>query len=138
MRSVAPVAAACGPGKIAAGGAKCRHYRRPDMSLVPQTFSILIEPHGWRFDTDGSLPLVAAAKLAGMALPAMCRNGTCRVCMCKMAHGQVHYRTAWPGLSPEEKLDGYILPCVAYPDTDVVIDVPDATWSTSANASPGA
>jgi hypothetical protein len=46
--------------------------------------------------------------------------------MCRLARGRVSYRIEWPGLSAEEKRDGYILPCVAYPESDVVIDAPDA------------
>jgi ferredoxin len=34
----------------------------------------------------------------------------------------VHYRIEWPGLSADEKRDGYILPCVAYPDADIALE----------------
>jgi ferredoxin len=54
-------------------------------------------------------------------LPNSCRNGTCRTCLCKMVSGQVHYRIEWPGLSSDEIKDGYILPCVALPASDLVI-----------------
>ena len=30
----------------------------------------------------------------------------------------------WPGLSPEEKHEGFILPCVAYAQSDLVIELP--------------
>jgi hypothetical protein len=43
-----------------------------------------------------------------------------------MVSGRVKYRIEWPGLSAEEKADGYILPCVALPESDLVIDVPRA------------
>jgi hypothetical protein len=33
---------------------------------------------------------------------------------------------AWPGLNPEEKSEGCVLPCVAYPVTDVVLRDPFA------------
>ena len=39
----------------------------------------------------------------------------------RLTSGSVHYRIEWPGLSAEEKQAGYILPCVAYPLSDVVI-----------------
>ena len=36
--------------------------------------------------------------------------------------GEVHYAIAWPGLLPEERLAGdRVLPCVAYPRSDVVL-----------------
>jgi ferredoxin len=66
--------------------------------------------------------LLASAATAGFALPSSCRNGTCRACLCRILSGTVTYRIEWPGVSAEEKRDGFILPCVAYPATDVVLD----------------
>ena len=62
-----------------------------------------------------------AGERAGLALLSACRNGTCRACICRLSSGQVMYRIEWPGLSAEEKQEGYILPCVAYPLSDVVM-----------------
>jgi hypothetical protein len=36
--------------------------------------------------------------------------------------GEVRYDIEWPGLSAEEKAEGWILPCVAKPTSDVVIE----------------
>ena len=41
--------------------------------------------------------------------------------MTQLVSGHVAYRIEWPGLLAEEKADGWILPCVAYPQTDLVI-----------------
>ena len=92
----------------------------------PRRFSATVEPKGWTFDIPDATPLVAAARLAGIDLPASCRNGTCRTCMCRLIRGHTTYRIEWPGLSAEEKKEGFILPCIAYPASDVVIDVPAA------------
>ncbi len=70
------------------------------------------------------MPLLQAAERAGLALASSCRNGTCRTCLCQLVSGQVLYRIAWPGLSAQEKQEGCILPCVAYPASDVVIALP--------------
>jgi hypothetical protein len=43
-----------------------------------------------------------------------------------MKQGSVCYRVEWPGVSAEEKADGWILPCVAYATADLVLDVPAA------------
>ncbi|MGA8786927.1 MAG: 2Fe-2S iron-sulfur cluster-binding protein, partial [Polaromonas sp.] len=59
-----------------------------------------------------------------LTLGSSCRNGACRSCICHLSSGQVVYRIEWPGLSMEEKREGYILPCVAYPSSDVVIELP--------------
>ncbi len=79
-------------------------------------------PAGNEFEAPADLSLLEAALLDGVRLPSSCRNGTCRSCMCKLHAGSVAYRIKWPGLSPDEKDDGYILPCVACPTSDVVIE----------------
>ena len=84
-------------------------------------FSARMAPDGPVFDAPAMLPLLEAAELAGLAPASSCRNGTCRTCIRRLAGGSVHYRIEWPGLRAEEKKAGYILPCVAYPLSDVVI-----------------
>ena len=87
---------------------------------------VRIEPLGRSFEAPDSLTLLEAAGFADLRLPRSCRNGTCRTCICKMTAGQVRYTIEWPGLSREEKQEGYILPCVAIAESDVVIEAPDA------------
>jgi ferredoxin len=85
-------------------------------------FAVTVGPHGWRFDAADNQPLLRSAEAAGVKLPSSCRNGTCRACICRMTAGRVHYRIEWPGLSADEKREGYILPCVAYPDADITLE----------------
>ncbi len=56
-----------------------------------------------------------------MDWPSSCRNGTCRTCLGQMVSGSVRYDIEWPGLTPEEKAEGYVLPCCAFPESDVVL-----------------
>jgi ferredoxin len=80
-----------------------------------------------QFSAPANLPLLQAAERAaipGLTLDSSCRNGTCRTCICLLLEGQVAYRIDWPGLSQEEKREGFILPCVAYPVSDVVMVLP--------------
>ena len=86
------------------------------------TFTITVLPQGWQFPADAGTTLLAAAELAGIRLLSSCRNGTCRTCLCHMPAGQVRYTVDWPGISPDERLDGYILPCVAVADSDITIE----------------
>ena len=65
--------------------------------------------------------LLEAALGAGLVLRSACRNGTCRECMARVLEGRVHHRIDWPGLSAEERFEGWVLPCVAVPDSDVVL-----------------
>ena len=54
--------------------------------------------------------------------PSSSRNGTRRTCIGHLAQGQVRYAIDWPGLTPEEIAEGCVLPCVAYPASDVVLE----------------
>lgn len=79
------------------------------------------------FKAPACLSLLEAAELAdmpGLQLPSSCRNGTCRTCICQLSSGEVRYRIKWPGLSFEEKRQGFILPCVAYPASNLVMQLP--------------
>ncbi len=85
-------------------------------------FAVVLEPSGRRFDAPAGVPLLRAAREAGLILPSSCRNGTCRACICRLISGRVHYSVEWPGLSADEKAEGFILPCVAIPESALVID----------------
>lgn len=90
-------------------------------------FLVVVEPKAYAFESTSAVPLLEAARNAGIVLPSSCRNGTCRTCICRMVSGRVRYDIEWPGLSADEKSDGYILPCVAHAESNLVIDVPLAT-----------
>jgi len=85
-----------------------------------------VEPGGFRFGIEPDRTLLQSADAAGIELPSSCRNGTCRTCLCKLVAGRIRYRIEWPGVSAEEKAEGWILPCVAEPEGDVTLDVPYA------------
>ena len=72
-------------------------------------------------EADSESTLFAAMTRAGVAWPVSCRNGTCRTCLARLLQGEVRYDIPWPGLSAEEKAEGYCLPCVARPLADGVI-----------------
>ncbi|HVE52447.1 MAG TPA: 2Fe-2S iron-sulfur cluster-binding protein [Ramlibacter sp.] len=79
-----------------------------------------LRPSGFSFPADADRTLLASALRAGVVdLPSSCRNGTCRACLQPLHAGEVAYRIAWPGLLREEKSGGWVLPCVAYPLSDV-------------------
>jgi len=95
------------------------------MSAAP-VHAVTLRPSGWRFACAADDSVLGAAARAAIRLPSSCRNGTCRACMCRLQAGEVTHAVAWPGLSPEEKAEGWILPCVARPCSDLVIDSPHA------------
>ena len=74
---------------------------------IEQRFSVIFEPSGLVFEAPARLPLLRSAREAGLILPSSCRNGTCRACLCRLVSGRVSYIVEWPGLSAEEKAEGF-------------------------------
>ena len=87
-----------------------------------EIFPVKVEPAGLQYDVEADLTLLEAAELSRIELPSSCRNGTCRTCVCRLVSGEVTYTVEWPGLSAEEKAEGYVLPCVARPISNVVLE----------------
>ena len=87
---------------------------------------VRLEPSGLGFEAEAGTPLLKAAESAGIEMPSSCRNGTCRTCICQLLSGSIRHTVEWPGLSAEEKAEGWILPCVAEAQSDLSIDAPKA------------
>jgi len=90
-----------------------------------RAFTITLLPSRRSFPSTDQTTILEAAALGGLRLPSSCRNGTCRACLCHLVNGTVRYRIDWPGLSADEKADGWILPCVALPTSDLIVDQVD-------------
>jgi ferredoxin len=97
-------------------------YARTQMSASTYKIRLLDPPA--LFEARAGESLLEAAERSGVALQSSCRNGTCRTCMRKLVAGSVDYRVAWPGLNPQERDEGWVLPCVAVPASDVVLGEP--------------
>ncbi|OIJ43019.1 2Fe-2S iron-sulfur cluster-binding protein [Massilia timonae] len=91
---------------------------------MPIRHTVILEPFGAGFSAQEDTTLLQALEAAGFDAPSSCRNGTCRTCICRLRQGTVAYTIAWPGLSFDEKREGYILPCVALARSDLVVDLP--------------
>ncbi len=84
-------------------------------------FTARTEPEGLQVDASDTDLLLLSLEMGGSNWPSSCRNDTCRTCIGQLQSGQVRYALEWPGLSSEEQAEGYVLPCVAYPCSDVVL-----------------
>lgn len=82
-------------------------------------FIVEVEPGGQQVDAWPGQSLLTSLEAGGVDWPSSCRNGTCRTCIGHLTRGEVHYEIEWPGLSAEEKAQGYVLPCVAFPKSDL-------------------
>lgn len=87
----------------------------------PTLFTIRTEPDDLQVDAWDSQPLLQSLEEGSSNWPSSCRNGTCRTCIGQLQSGRIRYAVQWPGLSTEEQAEGYVLPCVAYPCSDVVL-----------------
>lgn len=92
--------------------------------MPPQSFRIRFEPGTPEdgFDCPADLTVLRASLREGGGLLSSCRAGTCRACMRRLVSGEIAYLIEWPGLSAEEKAEGWFLPCVARPCSDLVIE----------------
>jgi ferredoxin len=88
---------------------------------MSSAFTLQVQPLGVTLTLANGQSLLEAALGAGLVLRSACRNGTCRECMARVLEGRVQHRIDWPGLSAEERSEGWVLPCVAVADSDVVL-----------------
>ena len=87
----------------------------------PVVFHVTLLPSGLRFEAASDESLLKAGLRAMAPLRSSCRNGTCRTCLCRLDSGSIAYEIEWPGLTREEKAEGFVLPCVARALSDVVL-----------------
>ena len=83
---------------------------------------VTIGPGGPSFEAPEDQPLLRSAEKAGWPFPSSCRIGSCGTCMQRVLSGEVRYEIDWPGVLPEEKAEGWVLPCVARPASDIVLE----------------
>jgi ferredoxin len=89
--------------------------------LAEAWYTATVTPDGPQVDALSGQTLLLSLEMGGANWPSSCRNGTCRTCIGKLEQGQVRYDLEWPGMSAEEQAEGYALPCVAYPCSDILI-----------------
>lgn len=118
-----PVFALCKPSTTPTHTTAAMPAETPD---APQHFTLHLPERAQSLPVAVEQTLLQALLSAGVAWPASCRNGACRVCMGQLASGRVRYTVPWPGLLPEEKAAGCVLPCVACAQSDVVLRGPSA------------
>ena len=91
-------------------------------SATPPFFIARVGDDGTQCDAWPDQPLLHSLEQGGIDWPSSCRNGTCRTCIGMLAQGQVHYRIEWPGVTREEQAEGCVLPCIAYPSSDLRLE----------------
>ena len=92
------------------------------MTAIP-FFTAIVQPDGTTVDAWPAQPLLISLEQGGVDWPSSCRSGNCRTCIGQLLAGEVRYEMEWPGLTTEEMDAGCVLPCVAYPVSDVSLQI---------------
>ena len=77
---------------------------------------------GRTFVGDESQTLLESASAAGHGLPFGCGHGACRTCGARLLSGRVAM-AAGSSLTSEQARGGFLLLCVAYPRSDLRLEV---------------
>ena len=86
------------------------------------SFKITFQKSGKTFDWESSFNnLLDFAEAKGIQMESGCRIGVCGSCKVKLLSGRVTMETE-DGLEDGDRADRMILPCVAVPESDLVID----------------
>jgi CDP-4-dehydro-6-deoxyglucose reductase len=87
--------------------------------------SVITLSNGAQFASDTAESLLDGAMRANVALAYSCRVGRCSSCKCRVLSGESTSGNEETGLSDQEKADGWILSCVRYATSDMVLEVED-------------
>ncbi|RCK76077.1 MAG: Methyltransferase corrinoid activation protein [Anaerolineae bacterium] len=96
--------------------------------------TIHLQPIGRRIQIRSDQSILEAAQLAGVEITSICGGvGVCESCRVRLVEGELSPPTIDEEntFSANEIQQGYRLACQAYPRTDIVIDIPPESLSTS-------
>lgn len=88
----------------------------------PPPYALHLDGENLSLPAARDLPLLDALELGGVDWPSSCRDGTCGTCMGRLKAGRVRYDNEFIVLSDQDVADGFVLPCVAYPESDVTLE----------------
>ena len=90
---------------------------------MTERFTItLANRDGQSFEVHGDEPLLDTLERHGLSLPYGCRYGGCISCAAKLLDGEVD-QSEGVALNGRQLYDGYVLLCVARPQSDCTLDV---------------
>jgi glycine betaine catabolism B len=108
--------------RFEANGAPNDPTRQPHWPDVDPTEHVTVTARGRTFTTPRNRPLLDALENNGVTVESACRSGECSLCRVRVCRGTVH-NAEEAQLRMTDAAFGYTHSCVAYPMTDVDIDV---------------
>lgn len=96
----------------------------PPVSLAPVStdgYSIVFAQTGRTIACAADMPVLSAARAAGLRLPSACGKGVCGTCKSRMLSGTVEMRHGG-GIRQKEIDAGMVLLCCARPTSDLVVE----------------
>jgi len=89
--------------------------------MAKETYKVELKNSGIILSVDSDEPIYKAALNAGVQLPIGCDYGGCITCAAKLVEGRVKQPNA-SALNKRQSKAGYVLLCVARPQSDCVIE----------------
>ncbi|MBY6199618.1 2Fe-2S iron-sulfur cluster-binding protein [Vibrio hangzhouensis] len=83
---------------------------------------VTLKPQNIEFTVEEGQTVLDAALNQNLAFPHRCRVGACASCLCRIESGEVEYDLE-PMLTEKEKQQGWMFSCLAYPKSDLVINL---------------
>ena len=93
----------------------------------PETYydlTVIQGPETFCIKASSRETLLVAMERAGIAAPAKCRSGECGWCRSKVISGTYTVSGQNDYRRHTDKETGHIHPCVTFPDSDIVLEVP--------------
>lgn len=91
--------------------------------MTVTTYQVTVYHRGqtYQFAAPADQPVLQAALAQGIELPSSCQAGVCTACAARLRSGSVTQPDAM-GIGPELKEQGFVLLCVAYATSDLVVE----------------
>jgi len=83
-------------------------------------FQLQLVDSGTTLTASPGSTILETCEEAGVALPVVCRAGVCGSCRTRLADGRVRCESEL--LDANDRADGYILPCVSWPEEDCALE----------------
>ena len=91
---------------------------------VMHDLTVIQGPESYRIKASSRETLLVAMERAGIAAPAKCRSGECGWCRSKLISGDVIVPEQNDRRRQMDRKTGHIHPCVTFPASDIVLEVP--------------